>query len=313
MTNSPLNFSSEMEMAEFVEKHELAFEEKVKNIIRVINKENLKFIGLTGPSCSGKTTLANKIIEYMERHNKRLCVISIDDFYFDRDVLLEKAKIEGNEEIDFDSVKTIDVDAIEETIEAIEQKLVVSLPHYDFISGKRSSSKTVDSSEYDAFLFEGIQILYPEIYSLFKKHDYKTMFICVEEGISVGDIRFEPNEVRFLRRVVRDYFFRNANGEFSFHLWKGVRKNEDISIFPYVENCDYRINSGMPFEIGLFKPYLEKILGEVSSESKYYDSAQQILAKIAPIENIPKKHLLENSLYREFIPFDPKSENRGRI
>ena len=304
MTNSPLNFSSEMEMAEFVEKHELEFEEKVKNIIRVINKENLKFIGLTGPSCSGKTTLANKIIEYMERHNKRLCVISIDDFYFDRDVLLEKAKIEGDEEIDFDSVKTIDVDAIEETIEAIEQGLAVSLPHYDFISGKRSSYKTIDSSEYDAFLFEGIQILYPEIYSLLKKHNYKTMFICVEEGIRVGDIRFEPNEVRFLRRVVRDYFFRNAKGEFSFHLWKGVRKNEDESIFPYVENCDYRINSGMPFEIGLFKPYLEKILGEVSAESKYYDNAQQILAKIAPIEDVPKKHLLENSLYREFIPFD---------
>lgn len=304
MTNSPLNFSSEIEMAEFVRKSELDFEQKLIDLIRAVNKENLKFAGLTGPTCSGKTTLANKIIEYMERHDKQVCVISIDDFYYDRDILLEKTKIEGNEEIDFDSVKTIDVDSIEETIEAIEKDEVFSLPKYDFKTGKRSGYKTINSTEYDLFLFEGIQILYPEIYSLLKKHKYKTMFICVEEAIKVGEIVFEPNEVRFLRRVVRDYFFRGAQGEFSFHLWRGVRKNEDASIFPYVTNCDYRINSGMPFELGLLKPYLEDILGKVPADSKYYDESQKILEKIKPIEQIPKKYLLENSLYREFIPFD---------
>ena len=137
-----------------------------------------------------------------------------------------------------------------------------------------------------------------------KQHKYKTIFICVEESIKVGDVVFEPNEIRFLRRGVRDYFFRNAQGEFSFHLWHGVRKNEDASIFPHVMNCDYRINSAMPFEIGLLKPYLEDILSKVSPQSKYYAEAQEILKKIAPIQSISKEHLLQNSLYREFIPFD---------
>lgn len=304
MKNSPLKFSSEAEIATFVGDIEHEFERRLVNLIRAINKENLKFVGLTGPTCSGKTTLANKIIEYMEAHDKQVCVISIDDFFYDRDILLEKTKIEGNEEIDFDSVKTIDLDAIEETVEAIENDEIFDLPRYDFVTGKRAEYRKIDPKEYDLFLFEGIQVVYPEVYSLLKQHKYKTIFICVEEGITVGDIVFEPNEIRFLRRVVRDYFFRNAQGEFSFHLWRGVRKNEDTSIFPHVENCDYRINSSMPFEIGLLKPYLETILGKVSKESKYYDESQEILKKIAPIQSISKEHLLQNSLYREFIPFD---------
>lgn len=291
-------------MTKFVNSCELGFENEVKQLIRAINNEGLRFIGLTGPTCSGKTTLAKKIIDYMERHGKRLCVISIDDFYLDRDVLLEYAKIEGNDEIDFDSVKTIDLEAFEGAVEDIEAGKTVYLPQYSFKTGKRESYKEIDPDSYDVFLFEGIQILYPEIYGLLKRHRYKTMYICVREGISVGDIEFLPNEIRFLRRVVRDYYFRNAKGEFSYHLWESVRKNEDESIFPYAENCEYRIDSGMPFEIGLLKPHLQRVLGEIPSSSKYYGEAQKLLKKIEPVELVPKELLLEDSLYREFIPFE---------
>ena len=304
MLTSPLEFATEKEKADFVREHELEFERTVKEIIRSVNKEDVKFLGLTGPTCSGKTTLAHMLIEYMERHGKRLFVVSIDDFFYDRDVLLEKTRVEGNEEIDFDSVNTIDLHAFEDVVEAIERGETCRIPKYDFTTGRCESYHTVKASEYDIFLFEGIQVLYPEIYSLLKRHKYKTLYICVEEGIRVGDVEFQPNEVRFLRRVVRDYFFRNAKADFSYHLWRGVRKNEDASIFPNVHNCDYRINSGMPFEIGLFKPYLEKILGEVPKSSRYRKDADKILDKISLLEKIDKEYLLENSLYREFIPFD---------
>lgn len=304
MLTLPTEFRSEAEKAELVRANELEFEKTVKSIIRAVNKEELKFVGLTGPTCSGKTTLAKKIIDYMEGHGKRLCVVSIDDFFLDRDVLLERTRAEGGEEIDFDSVKTIDLDAFEETVEAIESGEICHIPIYDFTTGKSESSREIDPAEYDVFLFEGIQILYPEIYSRLSKHKYKTIYICVEEGIKAGGEIFEPNEVRFLRRVVRDYFFRNAKGEFSYHLWRGVRKNEDESIFPNVCNCDYRINSAMPFELGLFKPYLERILGEIPQTNRYYKNAREMLDKISGIEEIKKEYLMEDSLYREFIPFD---------
>lgn len=304
MKKSPLIFQSFSDMSTFVNNCETAFESEVKQVIRAINKEGLRFVGLTGPTCSGKTTLAKKIIDYMERHGKRLCVISIDDFYFDRDVLLENARREGNDEIDFDSVKTIDIDAFEDVVEAIERGDSVSVPQYSFKTGRRESFKEIDPDSYDVFLFEGIQILYPEIYTLLKRHKYKTMYICVSEGISVGDTEFLPNEIRFMRRVVRDYYFRGAKGEFSYHLWESVRRNEDESIFPYVDNCEYRIDSCMPFEIGLLKPHLQRVLGEISETSKYYGEAQKILNKIDPIESVPRELLLEDSLYREFIPFE---------
>jgi len=112
---------------------------------------------------------------------------------------------------------------------------------------------------------------------------------------------FEPNEIRFLRRIVRDYNFRGASPEFSMFLWESVRHNEEVSIFPYVNNCDMHINSTLPFEINILKPYLDDILAKVPPESEFIEETRRIIEKIKDIEPIPKEYLAKDSLYNEFI------------
>jgi flagellar biosynthesis GTPase FlhF len=43
--------------------------------------ENLRLIGLSGPTCAGKTTAANKLVTYFGAQGKNVNIISIDDFY----------------------------------------------------------------------------------------------------------------------------------------------------------------------------------------------------------------------------------------
>jgi uridine kinase len=80
-----------------------------------------------------------------------------------------------------------------------------------------------------------------------------------------------------------------------------VRENEEKSIFPYAHSCNYFIDSTMPYEVGMLKPYLEKILTKVASNCEFYDEAQEILRQLLQIQPIPAGYMTPNSLYKEFI------------
>lgn len=260
----------------------------------------VKAIALCGPTCAGKTTTAKKIAQYLERDGKRVHVISIDDFYYDRDVLKARSQ---NGEIDFDSPGTIDVKELALTIREIfdDDEDVVEVPTYDFLSGKRVEPRFIPMDERDIFIFEGIQVFYPEVYSLLSSYPVTTVYITAEKNIQSGSTTFHCVDIRLMRRIVRDYHRRSASPELTFELWNTVRQNENDNIFPHSVNARIKINSTLCYEIGMLKPYLEEILPLVPDTSEYYDRAQDILKKIADFSPIDKKYLSPDSLYHEFV------------
>lgn len=260
----------------------------------------VKAIALCGPTCAGKTTTAKKIAKFLENDGKRVHVISIDDFYYDREVLKARSK---DGEIDFDSPGTIDTKELALTIREIfdDDEDVVEVPAYDFISGKRGEPRFIPMDERDVFIFEGIQVFYPEVYSLLRSYPITTVYINAERNIQSGGLTFHCVDIRLMRRLVRDYYRRSAPPELTFKLWKTVRQNESDNIFPYVVNANLNINSTLCYEIGMLKPYLDEILPLVPETSDYYDTAQEILDKIKDFSPIDKKYLAEDSLYHEFV------------
>lgn len=296
------NFASENEAKLFVEECERHFEERLDRVAKRVGEDHkVRIVALSGPSCSGKTTTAKKLISELEALGRNVHVVSIDDFYYDRSYLQARAAEDPDIEVDYDSVSTIDLPALVECIEEIFSDGKTLIPKYDFNSGKRSGYTEFEPSDDDLFIFEGIQAIYPEITELFEKHPSVSVYICVESGIEMNGVVFDPNEIRMLRRIVRDYHFRSASPEFTMYLWKSVRSNEDKNIFPYVKNCNMHIDSAMAFEINLLKPYLEKILSEISADSEFIGTARSIIEKIKDIQPIPREYLSENSLYYEFI------------
>ena len=131
---------------------------------------------------------------------------------------------------------------------------------FDFVKGRRVGFKELDCTENDLFLFEGIQALYPEVHSLFDGHFSYDIFICVDSAISSNGQLFLPNEIRLMRRLVRDHNFRATNAADTFRLWETVRQNEDNNILPYASICKYRIDSTFACEISLLKDCLLQIL-----------------------------------------------------
>jgi uridine kinase len=302
MVEAKTVFGGEAEKRAYVESCEAGYEAALDDAVaRVVANPDCRIITLTGPTCSGKTTTARKLISEFSEAGRSVHVISIDDFYYDKEVLHARADADPEVEIDYDSEETIDVDLLAEKAESLLAGKETKMPKFDFHSGSRVDGVTVTPRPDDVFLFEGIQILYPKVDAILRKQNYRSIYIRPASSVRIENELFEPNELRLMRRLVRDYLYRSTDPEFTFYVWQSVRDNEEKSIFPYSHSCNYFIDSTMPYEVGMLKPYLERILAKISKESKFYNEAAEVLRQLQHVQPIPSAYMTPNSLYKEFI------------
>ena len=262
----------------------------------------LRMVGLTGPTCAGKTTTAGKLTDSLRAHGHRVHVVSLDDFYYDKEYLHNRVADNPNVEIDYDSEETINCALFAEKVASLWRGDPTPMPRFDFRSGMTVAGDIIDPDEGDVFLFEGIQVLYPKINAILSQYgSYRNIYIAPETAIVMGDRTFAPNRIRLMRRLVRDYHRRNADGAFTLFLWESVRANEEKNIFSNLAACHEFIDSTMPYEIGMLKPYLEKILAEVPETDEFYGVSREILQSVEGISTVPADYMTEHSLYKEFI------------
>lgn len=263
--------------------------------------EGLRICTLTGPTCSGKTTAAAMLVSRLAGLGKRAHVVSVDDFYHDTDYLHRLSAQKGLSHIDYDSVDTIDLATLRHFTEEILDGTAVHAPIFDFRQGKRIGYREWEIGRTDIVLFEGIQSGYPEVKALFAEHSFASIAIMPQTPLAIDDYVFEPNEIRLLRRIVRDYHFRNVSAALTLRMWDGVRRNEEAHIFPYIGACDHHLDSTMPYELCVLRPFLEKILGELTADDPHRSWADSLLSRLRGIPEIPASWIAPDSLYREFI------------
>ena len=289
------NFS---EAERFVKLCEIRFEEKLREAAREVIMRGNKVITLSGPTCSGKTTTATMLVDEIERSGHSAVVISIDDFYLDN---LRVGMGEGKK-IDFDSVKTIDLLYLENFTKALLKLEKVQIPSFDFKTGCRSSYRTFQPTEKNIFIFEGIQAVYPEVTSLFGDR-YTSVFICVKDEVMCNGVYFSPHEIRLLRRVVRDYKFRNTSPENTLMIWESVRENEETSIFPNANNPDFFIDSFLTYELYMISNYALPLLRQVPLESSFKSCADSLIRRLELLKTdfYLSDFVPDSSMFREFI------------
>ena len=263
----------------------------------VLADDDLRTIALSGPTCSGKTTTANRLIEQIGASGHHAVVISIDDFFLDRN---DRNRVDL-EPPDYDSVEAIDLDYLDIFLNRLRNRQSVLVPKYDFTATRRVGYHEYLPDPLDIYVIEGIQAVYPEVTA--RLGDYRSIFISVTDDVSVNGVTFDRNEVRLLRRIVRDYNFRGATPEFSFHLWDGVRRNEEKNIFPNAGNCDFYLNSFLPYELFVLRKHALPLLADVPETSGHRPSADELAKKLSALPELPfdDRRIPQNSVFREFI------------
>ena len=291
-------FATEEEKIDFVKKCDAEFfGEIIKASESIAKDRDIRFILLSGPSCSGKTSASRVLTETLVKDGRQVISISIDDFFKDS---YEFKDSDEDTQVDFDSINALDYECFCKCVKQLKQDGKSAVPIFDFLTGRRSGYRTVSISKDTVVIFEGIQAVYPEITRLFQG-ECKKIFLCVDTDVQAYGSEFSRLSLRFARRLVRDWMFRGACPELTFKLWSGVVENEQKNIMPYASCVDIRINSFVPYEINVLSPLVIEVLSQLPDISRYCPQAIEIAEKYKNVPEISKEYIPKDSFFTEFI------------
>ena len=298
-------FNKDIDAETFIRECETGFESQLDAAIgeiknRLSAQPDIRIITLSGPTCSGKTTTAGKLISALGDMGMHIFSVSLDDFFKSVDADLDSYS-ESNEHLDLDSVDAIDISYLRKFISGIFARERVYLPNFNFHIQTCTGYRAVDSGRYDIILLEGIQAVYPAVRALLRGHPFISIFTNVSSGINVGDVYFDCREVRFMRRILRDNLFRSASVEFTVQVWRNVVANEESSILPGEKYADISVDSTLAYEPCVIKDPLLRLLAKVKEDYPLYSAVKAIADKLKLIPSIPSDLVPGRSVFREFI------------
>lgn len=265
----------------------------------VLSKKAL-FIFLAGPSCSGKTTTALRLEKALLKEGKKVFAFSTDDFFFNK----EQAPLNEDGTPNYDDFSHTDSDLIISVLSDFAKGKETKIPIFDFLKSARAGYKTVDPKEYDIFLLEGIHALNDKILSCVSPETpFSCFYLDVTEKVGLeGEESFLfPEDVRFCRRMIRDYKHRGASVDLTWRLWKNVRRAEKEILHPFKKNASFIISTSFSYEIPVEKAEIVPLLKEVKKENSLFPEAIRLLSVLEKFPCLPEEMVPKTSVLREFI------------
>lgn len=262
-------------------------------------RKKIKVVLLSGPSSSGKTTSTKKLSLYLRAKGLRPHQISLDDYFVDR----EKTPLDENGEYDYANIKATDVSLFNTHIKKLLNGEKVSLPRYDFVLGKKVfDGKVLQLMDNDILLIEGIHTLNDELTKYIDRDSkYKILIMPIMQMKIDNHNRVRTNDVRKLRRIVRDSRYRGTGAEATLKIWHNVVKEANENIFPYQDDVDFVINSALSYEIGVLRIFAEPLLYGIKPNSPVYPEALRLINLLRQFLPISSESVPKDSILREFI------------
>lgn len=279
-------------------------EKKIAQIADEITHRNqdgkrVKLVLISGPSSSGKTTFSKRLSIQLMTNGLKPYPISLDDYFVNRN----DTPLDENGKHDFESLYAVDLPFFEEQLTTLLNGGEVELPRYNFTTGKREmSGKKLRIDEHMILIIEGIHALNPALTPHTPNENKYKVYVSALTTILLDNHNYIPTtDNRLLRRIIRDYKYRNYSAEETIARWPSVRAGEEKWIFPYQENADAMFNSALLFELAVLKDYVEPVLRKVPNRCPEYSEAHRLLRFLNYFVSVQDKELPPTSLLREFL------------
>lgn len=288
-------------LRELVRVNEALHEKKYAQIADMICQCGAKAVMLSGPSSSGKTTSANRLATQLRVHGKKPIIISLDDYYVNR----EDIQPQPDGTIDLEHINTIDTDLFGQHLQTLLSGESVEIPAFNFRTGKREwKGHVVQLHKNSVIIVEGLHALNPRLLPEgFDRSLVFKMYVCPLLPLNLDDHnRVLSSYLRLLRRIVRDYENRGSSVEQTLSMWDSVRRGEKHWILPFQESADVIFNSSTLYELPVLKQHVFPLLTAVPPEQTCYEQVRAIVKVLNYVlaadvdDEIPP-----TSLVREFI------------
>ena len=286
---------------ELIRVNEALHEKMFAKTADAIIERGAKAVMLAGPSSSGKTTSANRIATQLRAEGLDPIMISLDNYYCDR----QFCPRDENGELDFEHIEALDIKRFNHDLKLLMAGEEVETPIFDFIDQKpKDRGHVMRCGPDQLMIIEGIHGLNPRMLGDEIDHDkvFK-VYVSALTTINLDDHnRVRTTDLRILRRLVRDYETRGASMERTLSMWASVRRGESRWIFPYQEEADMILNTVLHYEPAIMKRHVYPLLLTVPPESEYYCMARSIVKYLNYfLEANVEDEIPPTSILREFI------------
>ena len=286
---------------ELIRVNEALHEKRYSQVADMVCARGAKAVMLAGPSSSGKTTSANRLATQLRVHGKKPILMSLDDYYIDRD----KIAPGPDGKIDLEHINTIDTDLFRSDMAKLLRGEEVELPSFNFKKGRREwLGHKLRLHPDSVIIVEGLHGLNPVM--LPEDVEPNLIFRLYVSPLLPLNLdnhnRIETSYLRLLRRTVRDFEGRGSSVQNTLSMWDSVRAGERRWIFPYQEQADVIFNSSTLYELAVLKKHIYPLLTAVPPEDACYDEVRNMVKILNyVVEADVDDEIPPTSLVREFI------------
>ena len=313
-----------VKLPRFISESENGFVARIDSICdEIVSDPNKRAVFVSGPTSSGKTTFTLRLSNKINERGRKAIHLSLDDYYNIRDLKCDK---DGRP--DFETIDTLDVERIQNDIKALLDGKVVVPPYFDFNTRQQmpgDPNNAVYVGDDGVLVVEGLHGLSPRISGQCPPDKCSKVFI-MPYGNVYGDTKImDSNEIRLLRRIVRDYRHRSAHALSTIDYWPMIQKSEEKYYEEYLTSADYHINSFLMYEsliiaplaMGDIKEALDKALKGTIEPSVFMEksptgkafadlssalvTANKLMGHLGKIPVISPEQVPAESILNEFI------------
>lgn len=270
---------------------------QLRKIVQYIfdNRFDKPIILLSGPSGSGKTTSAHLLESFISEMGHKTHTLSMDNYFH---TLSDYEKIGATAgTLDLESPSRLNTDLLNAQLTDIINLKPVHLPIYDFPSASSiDSGRILARKPNELVILEGIHALNPDVITIPDQRVVK-IYVSVRTRIVCENHIIHPENVRLLRRMIRDNIHRGRTFSQTCIAAENVKRGEDLYVMPYKYRSDFDIDTFIPYELGVYKSFFRTQLLSIESHGEM----AEILRLLTPAYPLSESLVPKNSLIREFI------------
>jgi len=286
--------------SQLIQVSEALQEKKIARIAdEIAQRRGIRMVLIAGPSSSGKTTTCKRLSVQLAVNGIKPIGISLDDYFVNR----EQTPRDERGDYDFEHLHALNLQLLNEQMNALFKGEEVELPRYNFQQGKSEwSGRRLQLHEDEVLVVEGIHALNPELMAQVPQEQVYRVYASALTTLLLDNHNYIPTtDNRLLRRIIRDYKYRGVSAQETIRRWPSVRAGENRWIFPFQENADAMFNTAMLFELAVIKRQAEPLLEQVHENVPEHAEAYRLLKFLRYIKPIPETQIPPTSLLREFL------------